>query len=262
MSVLSKPVNRRIGQAMHLYKMLQDGDRVIIAVSGGVDSLVLTWLLANWKKKAPINYELLAVHIDNGFGEPENRTSIKVGEQLERLSVPYLVEETDFGKKAQEAEDGKSTCYHCARQRRNRLFELAQEKDFSSIAFGHHKDDLLETFFLNLLYGGNLSTMVPRQDLFEGKMKIIRPMAFIDKIEVQEIAAALDLVPVKNPCPMDSDSKRQDVRSLLASLYDKNPSLKANIFSALSNVREGYLLKPYTMKQNPEKVINFHADSP
>lgn len=240
MRLLSKDINHRIGQAMHSYNMLADGDRVLIAVSGGVDSLFLAWLLKHWERKAPIGYEILAVHLDMGFGADEYRL---VAEQLALLGIPHLVEQTDFGKKAVAAEDGKSICYHCTRQRRNRLFHLAAQKNFNKIAFGHHQDDLLETFFLNLLYGGNLSTMVPRQDLFQGKISLIRPLAFLEKKEIARTAAALHIHPVKNPCPQDTGSKRQEIRNLLKHIYSITPGSKNNIFAAMSNIREGYLLK-------------------
>jgi len=222
--------------------MLRQGDRVMVAVSGGVDSLVLAWLLDFWGAKAPIDYELLAVHLDMGFGA-EGSVS-PVARQLERLAIPYLIERTDFGSRALAAEEGKSACFHCSRQRRNRLFELAREREMTKIAFGHHKDDILETFFLNLLYAGNISTMVPRQDLFAGRLSIIRPLALIDKDEIRRIAADLGIQPVKNPCIVDGDSKRQEVRNLLQGLYRVHPGAKANIFAALGNIRPGYLLDP------------------
>jgi tRNA 2-thiocytidine biosynthesis protein TtcA len=239
MNVLSKAVNRRIGQAMHRYDMLADGDRVLIAVSGGVDSLVLAWLLQYWRRKAPINYKIFAVHIDNGF---DSQMGGKVAEQLQKIGVPYQVEKTDFWEKAAMAEEGKSVCYHCARLRRNRLFSIAEQENFNKIAFGHHKDDIIETFFINLLYAGNISTMVPSQKLFNGRLHLIRPMAFLEKKEIQNIAEEVNIIPVKNPCPKDSDSKRQEVRKVVASLSDLNPKVKSNIFAALSNIRHGYLL--------------------
>jgi len=239
MNVLSKAVNRRIGKAMHRYNMLADGDRVLIAVSGGVDSLVLTWLLNSWRRKAPINYDILAVHIDNGY---DRRMGDKVAEQLQKISVPYQVEKTDFWERAAMAEEGKSICYHCARLRRNRLFAIADQENFNKIAFGHHKDDIIETFFINLLYAGNLSTMVPNQKLFSGRLNIIRPLAFLEKEEIIRIADTLEIRPVKNPCPKDKDSKRGEARRIAASLSALDPKVKSNIFAALANIREGYLL--------------------
>jgi len=239
MSMLSKAANRRIGQAMHRYTMLADADRVLIAVSGGVDSLVLTWILKHWQHKAPIHYDISAVYIDNGF---DSSTSHKVAKQLQNIGVPCLVEKTDFWQRAVAAEEGKSVCYHCARLRRNRLFAIAEEQGFNKIGFGHHKDDILETFFINLLYAGNISTMVPKQKLFDGRIHIIRPMAYLEKKDIIEIADGASIVPVKNPCPKDTDSKRQEARRVVASLSGLAPKVKSNIFAALSNIRQGYLL--------------------
>lgn len=249
-SPLTKNTNRLIGRAMHTYNMLTDGDKVMLAVSGGIDSLVLTWVLDHWRQKAPINYELLAVHLDMGFGDKEPQL---VKNQLERLNVPFLVEETSFGKEALEAEYGKSGCYHCARQRRNRLFELAKEKGFTKLAFGHHQEDIIETFFLNIFYSGNISTMVPRQDLFEGKLSIIRPFAFLGKKAIKKMGTEIGISPVPNPCPLSSDSKRETVRKFLDPLYQKDSTIKASIFAALSNVKADYLLTPSIEMEDPNE---------
>jgi len=240
MGVLRKAANRKIGRAMHDYAMLAEGDRVLVAVSGGIDSLVLTWILKFWQHKAPIRYDLFAVYIDNGF---DSKTGSKVEEQLRNIGVSYRIERTDFREKAVAAENGKSICYHCARLRRNLLFATAEQQNFNKIAFGHHKDDILETFFINLLYAGNLSTMVPNQKLFDGRVNIIRPMAYLDKNDIREIAAKADIIPVKNPCPQDEDSKRHNTRKVVALLSELDPKIKANMFAALSNIRQEYLLQ-------------------
>lgn len=226
---------------MHAYNMLADGDKVLVAVSGGVDSLVLAWLLQAWRNKAPIHYELLAVHLDMGFGSKE-LDLVKV--QLDRLDLPSLLEKTDFGPKALEINDGKGGCYHCAKQRRNRLFEIAREKNYNKLALGHHKEDIIETLFLNMIYSGNLSTMVPRQDLFGGSLSIIRPLSYLNKEQVKGIGSELGIVPVINPCPLSGDTHREQVRSWLSDLYHKEPMAQSNIFAALSNVKTDYLLKP------------------
>ena len=240
--MLDKSVNHKIGQAMHTYGMLADGDRVMVAVSGGIDSLVLVKTLQLWLGKAPINYRLTAVHLDMGFG---NNEAEQVSARLRQLGVEQLIEKTDFGRRALEAEDGRSGCFHCARRRRNRLFALAGEKGCNKIAMGHHQEDIIETFFLNLLFGGNLSTMVPRQDLFGGKLSLIRPLAYLSKAEIRSLGEEFSLEPIANPCPLSSESKRQQIRDLLEkSFYPLTPSTKATIFTALANVRPDYLLKP------------------
>jgi len=248
MPSVAKSINRLVGKAMHTYDMLADGDRVLVTVSGGVDSLTLALLLDKWRRKAPIAYELLAVHVDMGFGAAMREL---VEEQLRLVALPFRILETDFGKRAAEELDGKSACFECARQRRNRLFAFAREQSFSKIAFAHHKEDIIETFFLNLLYGGNLSTMVPRQELFAGRLTIIRPLAFVEKSDIMVLAGQFGVRPVANPCPWSSRSKRDRVRELLAALYGNNPRIKSNIFAALANSRPDYLLSPPASTPDP-----------
>jgi len=252
-SLLPRNINRAVGQAMHTYNMLADGDRIMVAVSGGIDSLVLAWLLDHWRKKAPIDYTLLAVHLNMGFDADGQQL---VEKQLCRLGVPCLIKQTSYGREALAAEDGKSGCFHCARKRRNRLFELAGEHDCNKIAFGHHQEDIIETFFLNLLYSGNLSTMVPRQNLFGGKLAIIRPLAFLGKKQIQSLGERLGIDPVKNPCPLAESSKRSTVRSLLTQLYMQDETMKASIFAALANVRTEYLLTPLDKDAGPQNHAN------
>jgi len=224
---------------MQTYSMLSHGDCVLVAVSGGVDSLVLAWLLQMWLQKVPISYTLRVVHIDMGFRGPGNDEPDPVAwirSQLQRFGIPLLV------KKARELDEAERSCFLCARQRRHQLFDLAREYGCNKIAFGHHKDDLIETLFLNMLYSGNLSTMVPRQDLFEGRLALILPLAYIEKDEVQELAKNLGLVPVDNLCPLAGSTRRDQVRKVLQTLYDQDPGVKASIFASMANVREGYLL--------------------
>jgi len=236
--VLTKEVNRKIGRAMHDYDMLADGDRVLVAVSGGVDSLVLAAVLAYWRSKAPIDYDLEIYHVEHGFYDLSPgaaATGHAVKEQLQIIELPItIVREWEL--------KGTRTCFQCARNRRSQLFELARELGCNKIAFGHHKDDLVETLLLNIIYGGNISTMVPKQKLFNGNLHLIRPLAYVEKHEIVDIAQGLEVSPVKNPCPLADTTRRDHVREMLAKLYKEDPDIKHRIFASLGNVRLDYLL--------------------
>lgn len=244
---LTKDVNRRVGRAMHDYAMLADGDQVLIAVSGGLDSLVLAWLLNGWRQKAPISYGLLAVHIDMEPGlDAPGRAAARVAEILEGLGLnldvlPALWRPNPQALQA--ASPGHDLCFQCARSRRTQLFAHARQCGCNKIAFGHHRDDIIETFLLNLTCAGNISTMVPRQDLFSGRLSLIRPLAYIDKTEILEISRDLGLEPVRSACPLFEKTRRMEMRQLAEQIYQHIPGAKKNIFAALGNVRQEYLLK-------------------
>lgn len=225
---------------MHAYSMLADGDRVLVAISGGVDSLVLAAILEIWRHKAPIDYELVAVHLDMGF--PDSNYKL-IAPQLAKIALELEVEYTSFGSDAFANADKKNACFECSRNRRTRLFSIARGKNCNKLALGHHKDDIIETFFLNVFYGGNISTMVPSQSLFSGNLTVIRPLAFLEKKQVMDLAVHFDLQPTVNPCPLAGETRRDTVRQLLEPLYQKDSHIKGNIFSALANVRTEYMLK-------------------
>jgi tRNA 2-thiocytidine biosynthesis protein TtcA len=155
--MLPSKINKKIGQAMFDYSMLSDGDQILLAVSGGIDSLALAWLLLMWKRKAPICYTLHAVHIDMGIWyknmEDENPVT-DVRRQMEKIGLALHVE------KSLPLAENERNCFSCSKLRRKQLFDLASRFKCNKIAFGHHKDDLLETLFINMFYSGNISTMV------------------------------------------------------------------------------------------------------
>ena len=228
--------------------MLADGDRVLVAVSGGIDSLVLSWLLHNWRKKIPIHYELQAVHIDmmpaaSGAGE---RAQLVAG-RLSSLGIPCLIIPANLPSPVSTEAAEVSTrdvCFRCARSRRNQLFEYARIHKCSTVALGHHLDDIVETFFLNLTCAGNISTMRPRQDLFAGRLGLIRPLAYIRKNEITAIADRLELLPVPSLCPLSEQTRRTEIREMLELMYERIPGSREHIVAALGNVRTQYLLNP------------------
>lgn len=243
---LACEVNRRVGRALHDYTMLANGDRVLVAVSGGLDSLVLTWLLTFWQRKAPIDYQLLPVHVDMGAGpnDQPSEAACWVADMVSTFGLELEILPALWRPEAQTAGPAsRGLCFRCARSRRTQLFAHARRLGCASIAFGHHRDDIIETFLLNLTCAGNISTMSPRQTLFGGNLSLIRPLAYLAKAEVETIGRDLGLQPLRSACPLAEDTRRHDMRELAAEIDRRIPGARAHIFAALGNVRSDYLLR-------------------
>lgn len=229
-----------MGRAIHDYEMIADGDRIAVGLSGGKDSLTLVRLLHERRAWAPIGYELLPIYIDPGFEGGFGEQLIAYC-QAQGWSLHY--EETDHGLVAHSAENRENPCFLCARLRRKRLFEVADEFGCRKIALGHNKDDLIETLLLNIIYSGEISTMVPVQPFFGGRFNIIRPLAYAEEDKIRSFVRAQGLPEFINPCPSARTSKRREIKALLERLYRSNPKIKGNIFRSMSNVKLDYLLK-------------------
>jgi tRNA 2-thiocytidine biosynthesis protein TtcA len=219
--------------------MISDGDRIAVGLSGGKDSLALMWALHERLSRIPIHYSLFAVYIDLGFeGDP----GPLVEDYCNNMGYKFQVEHTDYGTLAHSKENRENPCFLCSRLRRKRLFEMAGELGCNKLAFGHHMDDIIETLFLNMCYSGEISTMVPFQPFFNGKLTVIRPLAFLDGSTINRFAVDHAFPEFQNPCPTAKTSKRREIKETLSRLYQANRNIKGNIFRAMSRVKPDYLL--------------------
>ncbi|UCD33954.1 MAG: tRNA 2-thiocytidine(32) synthetase TtcA [Desulfobacterales bacterium] len=220
--------------------MISDGDRILVGLSGGKDSLTLLWILNERHSRIPINYELFPVYIDHGF---EDSFSTPLAKYCLGTGFELRVEFTDFGILAHSRHNRENPCFLCSRLRRKRLFEIADEIGCNKLALGHNKDDIIETLFMNMCYAGEISTMVPSQSFFQKRYTLIRPLAFVDEEIIRRFARENKFPNFVNPCPTAKISKRQEVKTLLKQLFRSNRKIKGNIFRSMSHVKAEYLLK-------------------
>jgi tRNA 2-thiocytidine biosynthesis protein TtcA len=236
-----KAVSRAVGRAIHQYRMISDGDRIAVGLSGGKDSLTLMWALHERLSRIPIRYSLHAIYVDLGFeGDPAHL----IEGYCKKMGYGLRVEHTDYGRQAHSEENRENPCFLCSRLRRKRLFELVDELGYNKLALGHHMDDIIETLFLNMCYSAEISTMVPCQPFFKGKLTVIRPLAFLDEATINRFAENQGFPEFDNPCPTARISKRHEIKKMLNSLYRTNKKIKGNIFRAMSHIKPDYLLGP------------------
>jgi tRNA 2-thiocytidine biosynthesis protein TtcA len=248
-SASDKKTQGLLGKAVREYDLINDGDRVAVAVSGGKDSMALLYMLKERLNWIPIRYELLAVHLDMGF---EGAQPHLIEQGCQKIGVPFYMEKTDYGIKAHGPDNKENPCFLCSWLRRKHLFQLADSLNFSKIAFGHNKDDIIETLFLNIFYSGELSTMLPKQSLFKGSLTIIRPLALLEENRIKQFSVRKALPEIANPCPSARNSARQEIKEFLSAFYRRNRKIRGNIFHALSHVRPEYLLP--SLPKNPSEA--------
>jgi tRNA 2-thiocytidine biosynthesis protein TtcA len=221
------------------YAMIEEGDRVLVGVSGGMDSLVLLDLLNTPMVFIP-RFSILAVNIDPGFDETYRDFSL-LESHLSESGYDYVMEKTDIGPLSHSDYNRKNPCFLCSRLRRKKIFEIAEEKGCSKIALAHHKDDIIETLLINLFYGREISTMMPKQTIFGGEMHIIRPLAYISEELVKKYGKERGFPAIENKCPTSKTSSRVYVKNLLKEMEKDNKKIRENIYKALRHVKMDYL---------------------
>ncbi|SDT97875.1 tRNA 2-thiocytidine(32) synthetase TtcA [Halopseudomonas salegens] len=237
---LQKRLRRLTAEAVTSYQMIEDGDKVMVCLSGGKDSYTLLDMLLHLQKVAPIRFELVAVNLDQkqpGFPEEV------LPAYLDTIGVPYFILEQDtYSVVKEKIPEGKTTCSLCSRLRRGNLYTFADEIGANKLALGHHRDDIVETFFLNMFYGGNLKAMPPKLRSDDGRNVVIRPLAFCNEKDIAAYAALREfpIIPC-NLCGSQENLQRKVVKDMLQSWERETPGRLDNIFRALQHVQPSQL---------------------
>ena len=237
---LRKRLRRQVGQAIADYNMIQEGDRVMVCLSGGKDSYTLLDILLNLQRHAPIDFEILAVNLDQkqpGFPDDVLPT------YLTSLGVPFAIIEKDtYGIVKSIIPEGKTTCGLCSRLRRGVLYDYAKRHHISKIALGHHRDDIIETAFLNMFYGGTLKAMPPKLLSDDKSNILIRPLAYCLESDIKRYAAsrAFPIIPC-HLCGSQDNMQRQAIKDMLQSWEKQCPGRLDNVFRSLQHIAPSQL---------------------
>lgn len=222
-------------KAINDYKMIEDGDRIAIGVSGGKDSTALLAVLAAYKRFAPEKFELLAVNIDLGFKETDAAELKRLKDYCESVNVPLIIEHTQIAQIIFEERKEKSPCSLCSKMRRGALNSVAVANGCNKLALAHHADDILDTFFLSLLHEGRLSTFMPVSHMDRTGITLIRPFIYAEEKYLAGLCRRYDLPIVHNPCPEDKHTRREDMKELVEELDKRFEGSKKLMLSALFN---------------------------
>lgn len=240
---LAKRLRRNVGQAIMDYHMIGEGDRVMVCLSGGKDSYTMLDMLMQLQKKAPVRFELHAVNLDQKQpGFPEH----VLPDYLTKVGVPFTILEQDtYSVVKRNIPEGKTMCSLCSRLRRGALYTFAREQGFTRIALGHHRDDIVNTFFLNLFFGGKLSAMPPKLLSDDGDNVVIRPLAYCREADLAEYAEQqqFPIIPC-TLCGSQENLQRKQVKKMLLQWETEWPGRTETMFRALSNVAPSQLADP------------------
>jgi tRNA 2-thiocytidine biosynthesis protein TtcA len=238
---LQKRLRRQVGQAIADFEMIEPGDRVMVCLSGGKDSYGLLELLLSLRRHAPVEFEIIAFHLDQKHpGYPDH----VLPAYLDALGVPYRIEQQDtYGVVKRLIPEGKTMCSLCSRLRRGVIYRAAKEMGATRIALGHHRDDIVETFFLNLFFGGKLKAIPPKLVSDNGQHVVIRPLAYVAEADLAEYAdlKGFPIIPC-DLCGSQDNLQRQQLKAMLRDWDRRCPGRIETIFNSLGYVQPSHLL--------------------
>ena len=237
---LHKKLRRQVGQAIEQFRMIEAGDRVMVCLSGGKDSYTLLDMLLNLQRSAPVEFELVAVNLDQK--QPRFPAEV-LPDYLRQLGVPFhIIEKDTYSVVKRVIAEGKTMCSLCSRLRRGNLYTFAEQHNISKIALGHHRDDIIETLFLNMFYGGTLKAMPPKLQSENGKHIVIRPLAFCREKDIERYAAyrQFPIIPC-SLCGSQDNLQRQAIKQMLQSWDKQFPGRLETLFASLQNVVPSHL---------------------
>ena len=240
---LAKRLRRQVGQAIADFGMIEEGDKVMVCLSGGKDSYTMLDILLQLQKKAPVRFDLVAVNLDQK--QPDFPEHV-LPEYLERVGVPFhIIEQDTYSVVSRVIPEGKTMCSLCSRLRRGALYSYAEENGFTKIALGHHRDDLVATFFLNMFFHAKLSGMPPKLLSDNGKHVVIRPLAYVREDDIAQYAEAkaFPIIPC-NLCGSQENLQRKQVKKLMDTWERESPGRIETIARALGDIRPSQLSDP------------------
>ena len=232
-----------VGKAIEDYAMIAEGDKVMVCLSGGKDSYTLLDILLSLQRSAPVRFELVAVNLDQKQpGFPEH----VLPEYLQALGVPFhIIEQDTYSVVKRVIPEGKTMCGLCSRLRRGALYRWAAENGVTKVALGHHRDDIVETMFLNLFFGGRLKAMPPKLQSEDGRHIVIRPLAYVPERDIERYARArqFPIIPC-TLCGSQENAQRRQIKQMLQAWEREYPGRTESIFSALRSVESSHLADP------------------
>ena len=237
---LQKRLRREVGRAIEDFNMIGEGERIMVCLSGGADSYTMLDILIGLRQNAPVDFELVAVNLDQK--QPDFPAHV-LPDYLDGVGVPYhILEQDTYSVVKRVVPEGKTLCGLCSRLRRGILYTFAKEQGFTRIALGHHRDDLMETLFLNMFYGGKLKAMPAKLLSDDGRHVVIRPLAYCSEADIKAYAAAREfpIIPC-NLCGSQEHLQRQAIKQMLADWKRRYPGRVQSIFTALQNVVPSHL---------------------